>query len=225
MIYKTLDVNDKRFFNEIADVCKEFIPTKLSRIEQIQKKNRLVFLLYLENNQVIRLNFLSKNDLQILELRQKLEESGINISKLLYFKKTEKRGFLVFSEWVTGTELYLFKPNIIEDQVLFSKFGTLVAKMNMITMNNRCVINADLNLTNIIVTAEKELFIVDHGKLRLSTQENREHEICKLLLKRLKYKRRINFFLDEYKKVFDITNILGECEKLEWRWTKNNLQK
>jgi hypothetical protein len=225
MQFTTSKVRDKMFFKQVRAICKEFLPLTLTEIERIHKPtNKNLFILNFGLEKKLRLECISpKKYIAVAELRHLLEDNNINVSKLFsYTHKTNKGALIVISEWIYGEEFHLkLKSKSLSKESrenLFIDYGDLLGKMNSIKVDDLHVLNSDIGLPNIIVTEENKLFIIDHQKLKLVSDARRVSEIVKLVLKRIKLRSRIDYFLIGYGRYFDTKDIIQRCEDHNWLW-------
>lgn len=191
----------KLIFKELHKNIKEIIKLK---------PNRHVYKITLDNNSIIRLD-IDTFSLEINRLQQIALDHGINVPNII---KSDSR--YKISEWIEGVRIL----DVWDTKEVFYKSGELMAKLNLIKdpKTNGYLINTEFSSTNAIWTPAREVYIIDHDKLR--TTENIEIDILSVLLKRIRNKERIEIFLSGYSKYRDTNKIIEELNKRNWQWSK-----
>ena len=103
----------------------------------------------------------------------------------------------------------------------------MLAKLNNIKdpKTNLYITISDLNSTNILWTNKDEIpIIVDVGTIRSLKKEGIDKVVYKTLIKRIKYKNRIDMFLEGYSKYRDISRILKMEKNRNWKYGKKKLK-
>lgn len=136
-------------------------------------------------------------------------QNNIEVPKVIL-----NEGKYKFSEWIEGVILYDVW-NIAE---VFIKSGDLVGRLNLVKdpKTGQFLTNAEFSSTNAVWTPDKKVYIIDHGRMKTST--NPDGSVVQILLKRIREKERINLFLNAYSKYRKIDNIMKLIEKRNWNW-------
>lgn len=166
----------------------------------------------IKNNPPLRLDI--NFPMVITRLQMVATQTDIEIPKVIFVHKKYK-----FSEWIDGV---MIKDawNISE---VFVKSGDLIGRLNLIKdpVTKQFLINSEFSSTNAIWTPDGKVYIVDHG--RMKTSSNPDSSVVQILLKRIRSKERINLFLKAYSKYRNIDNIMKTIEKKNWNWNSSKM--
>lgn len=146
---------------------------------------------------------------EITRLQMVAVENGIEIPKVVLCIGKYK-----FSEWIDG--FMLKEVNNIRE--VYVKFGEVIARLNNVRdpITNKFLENADINSRNAIWTKDKKIYIIDHGKLK--TTSDPDISVCVIILKRISEKERIDAFLEGYSKYRNIDKIVQLSGEQNWNW-------
>ena len=145
----------------------------------------------------------------IMRLQNIAVKNNIEIPKVIFVDGNHK-----FSEWIDGVMLVRVW-NIAE---VFIKSGDLIGRLNLVKdpVSNKFLMNAEFSSTNAVWTKDKKVYIIDHDRLKISSDP--DASVVQILLKRVREKERINLFLKAYSKYRSIDNIIKVIEKRNWNW-------
>lgn len=190
----------KLIFKEFHKTIKEIVKLK---------PNRHIYKIILNDNSIIRLDIGTFTP-EINRLQQIAINHNINIPKIIKSSSRYK-----MSEWILGVRLL----DVWDTREVFYKSGELMAKLNLIidpkTGGN--LTNTEFSSTNAVWTPNKEVYIIDHDKLK--STNNIEIDLMPVLLKRIRNKERIEIFLSGYLKFRDTNKIIEELDKRNWQWS------
>jgi hypothetical protein len=181
------------------------------------------------SKKVIRLDC-SSNYCKWWDIHNFAYKSGINVAKeFLVFN--DDNMYIRICDFILGS--FPDKCDNIEDAYI--KAGEEMAKLNNIMPNLELIKNTNLDITNFrltnsdfsspnsIYTKDKKLFIIDTNTfkiLKLNTGEV-DYSLVNPLLRWIRKKHKINFFLKGYSKFRDPTDIIKICKMFNWKWNPN----
>jgi len=122
---------------------------------------------------------------------------------------------LKISEWIDG-KFYddLYKQEDLQSK-MFLDLGRCVGKLNNITnKRGHCLHNDDITMRNIIWDGSCRMFDLD----RLDYESVPENSMVKILLKRLRYRDFIDWFLEGYSEYRNADKIIDLCASRDWIW-------
>jgi hypothetical protein len=214
--FNNINIIGERFDNLKKTILKE-IGKETKQIIKV-RNNRQIYKILLNTNINIRLDIGSIPEVD--RLQQIAIDNNINIPKIIKIIKIKNK-FYKFSEWIDGDLLY----HVWNTKEVFYKSGELMAKLNLVKdlKTNKYLNNTEFSSTNALWTPDKEIYIIDHGKLR--TTDNIDGSLMPVLLKRIRNKERIEIFLSGYSKYRDTNKIIEELNKRNWQWPNKPLQK
>ncbi len=196
-------------FNYFKNITEKEFNKKVNEVTRI-RLNRSMYLIIFEDGQQVRLDIGFPNNIN--KIQNFLSDKDINIPKIIKVCEIDKQN-CKFSEWIDGTMLY----NVWDLAEVFYKSGELLAKINLIKLENKFVTNAEFSSTNAIWTPDKKVYIIDQGKL--ITTEYPDHYVMMILLKRVRNKERIEEFLRGYSNYRKTDEIRNSIEKKNWEWS------
>ena len=174
---------------------------KICQVNQIK-----TYEIIIKNGASLRLDL--KYPKEITRL-QEIASKTIEVPKVVFID-----GIYKFSEWIDGVMII----EVLNIDDVFVKSGDLVARLNLIKdpKTGKFLTNSEFSGTNAIWTKDKKVYIVDHGRMR--TSSNTDSSVIIILLKRIQTRKRINLFLEGYSKHKDITNIIKGLDARNWKW-------
>jgi hypothetical protein len=204
-----LDIK-KKLFSSIKEIVRERLYEEVIKVDRIcNKKNGKIktYKVSIKNGSSIRLDIKfpdTINRLQTIAFNHDIE-----IPEIILIQQPFK-----FSKWVEG--VMLGKVWNIAD--VFIKSGDLIGRLNKVKdlESGGFLINSEFSSTNAIYTPNKRVYIIDHDRLKTST--NPDDSIVQIVLKRIRERERIMLFLNAYSKHRDINNIMEKIEKRKWNW-------
>ena len=218
---KEIDINERPGLT-IKNMIKKELNKDVLRIFKVMKRNPRVYKVDLNDGTVLRFEImnLAEHNKILLQNTANLYHDGT--PKIIFYKIVGKRIFK-FSEWIHGKLLaevsHLEEVNIKE--------GEMFAKLNNIKdpKTGLFITIGEINNTSMIWTEDRRLVIIDQGTIRALSEAGIDGVVYKNLIKRVKYKKRIDMFLEGYSKHRDISNILKIANKSNWRFGKKKLKK
>jgi tRNA A-37 threonylcarbamoyl transferase component Bud32 len=197
-----------KILTDIKDIVRKRLGKKVFECIGIARKKTIkAFKVSLENNVFLRV------DINYPKERTRLQivanQIDIEIPKVIFVEREYK-----FSEWIDGVML----KDVYNLAEVFIKSGDLMGRFNNIKdpITNKFLTNSEFSTTNAIWTDNKKVYLIDHGKMNVSS--NPDSSIVQILLKRIREKERILLFLDAYSKYRNIESILSAIEKRNWFW-------
>lgn len=217
---KKININQKPAL-AIKNMIKKELNKDVLRIFKVMKRNPRVYRVELNDGTVLRFEVVSLNSLKMINLQNTASLYHDGTPKIIFYKKVGKKIFK-FSEWIHGKLLaevsHLEEVNI--------KAGEMFAKLNNIKdpKTGLFITIGEINNTSMIWTEDKRLVIIDQGTIRALTENKIDGVVYKNLVKRMKYKKRIDMFLQGYSKHRDISNILKIANKRNWTFGKKRVK-
>jgi len=211
-MFKTGEVRGE-LLKYIKDIVQKKLGQTVTKVTKIYTNKELkTYRVDVLNN--LSLRFDAKFDSVVLELQNIAVKNNIEVPKVIFIDKKHK-----FSEWIDGVMLARVW-NIAE---VFVKSGDLIGRLNLVKhpKTGRFLMNSEFSSTNAIWTKDRKVYIVDHDRLKTST--NPDASVVQILLKRIREKERINLFLKSYSKYRSIDNIVRMIESRNWNWDKRKV--
>jgi hypothetical protein len=80
--------------------------------------------------------------------------------------------------------------------------------------------NSDFSGPNVVYTENKNIYMIDTNSFKIHTisNGNLDFTVVKCLLKWIKDKKKINYFLEGYSELRDSSNILKKINEMNWLW-------
>lgn len=154
---------------------------------------------------------------------QRLIQNKISVPKLI-----SQNDFNIEMEKIKGKQLNIYLGNTLnkEKEKILVYFGKIISKIHDLN-----IIHGDLTTSNMIITKEKKLFVIDFGLSFFSDKiEDKAVDIhlLKQALESKHYKiweKAFNLFLEGYKKTKDFDSIMKRLELVELRGRNKKKQK
>ena len=201
----------------IKNMIKEELNKNVLRIVKVIKRNPRVYRVELDDGTVLRFEImnLAEHNKILLQNTANLYHDGT--PKIIFYKIVGERIFK-FSEWIHG-KLIAEVEHLEEVNI---KTGEMFAKLNNIKYpkTGLFITVGEINNTSMIWTEDKRLVIIDQGTIRALSEAGIDGVVYKNLIKRIKYKKRIDMFLEGYSKHRDISGILKMAKENNWTFRK-----
>jgi len=199
----------QKVFDNIKKIIMGRLNKKVTNVYKISNRKGVTktFKIDIENSPSLRLDIRFPGNLN--RLQKVATNHNIEMPKIVFIQDGYK-----FSEWVEGVMLH--KVWDIAD--VFIKSGDLVGRLNKVRdpQTKGFLMNAEFSSTNAIYTNSKKVYIIDHD--RLKTSSNPDASVVQIALKRIREKERILLFLESYSKHRKIDEIMKAIEKRNWNW-------
>jgi hypothetical protein len=191
-----------------------------------------------EGKSVYKLNLLDK-DLRLDIFPKKYKwcliqnfayENGVNVAKEIFINEIDGFNYRI-SEYVDGC--FLDEADDIRD--VYIKSGEQIAKLNLVKPskelmsgfkiinddpNDYGLTNSDFSNRNAIYTEDKKVYQIDTDtfKIKKISNGNLDFTLVKPLIKYIKDRTKIDYFLEGYSKLRDTSKIIELCEQYNWTW-------
>jgi hypothetical protein len=202
-----------KLLEDIKDIVRRNLNKEVSECVGIARRKRIkTFKVSIENDFCLRMDL--KYPEEITRLQIIANQTDIEIPKVIFVEGEYK-----FSEWIDGIML----KDVYDIPEVFIKSGDLMGRLNLLKdpVTQKFLINSEFSSTNAIWTNDRKVYLIDHGRMWISS--NPDTSIVKVLLKRIVEKEKIFLFLEAYSKYRDIQNIIKIMEEKNWKWDEQNL--
>ena len=196
---------------------------KVDSVFRVNRKPK-VHMVELNDGSHLRLDIYKKyKKLKVLkkaQLQKLLYSSGVNVPKVIGIEENVRHKYIwKISEWIEGERI----ENYWDDPTIIEKCGEQIAKINSVKIpkSNDHICLGDFTPLNAIVTSEKKVYIID---LSIYLCKNVNVSVYKTLVTGLKNRKRVEWFLNGYKKIRSTERILKLAEKKNWKWKECILQ-
>ncbi len=208
------EVKGREFFRMKSVIRRYFGIDGVTKILYVVD-GKSVYEAIVDENKSYRLDIYTRNmnSLKKRTTYQKIAyENGVNVPKVLGIQPAPE-GIYKLSDWIKGMRIGL----VWNMPHMFKQAGIEVAKINIIKdpESSQYLGYNDFSKANAIWTPNQELYLID---IEIQPKENVDGNVVKLLLKNLKDRERIKWFLRGYKRVrssYDIEKIL---EEKQYKW-------
>jgi len=157
-------------------------------------------------------------------------ENKINVAREIFI--TEEYGIVYrICDFINGS--FIDKADDVKDAYI--KSGEQIAKLNSVKpseelmnkvglkggdINDYGLTNSDFSSPNAIYDKNKNVYLIDTDSFKVKKISNGELDftLVKPLVKWIKNREKINYFLEGYSKYRDPTNIIKLCESFNWQW-------
>jgi len=199
----------KKLYDKICNLVNEKFNLQVENINSICDENNnkpKAYKISIKNSQSIRLDI--KHQESVTHLQILVNKYDIEIPKILgVFGKYK------FSEWIDGVMLL----RVTDVPEVFIASGEMMARLNLIEIQNKFVSNDEFSLSNAIWTKDKKVYLIDQGRMKLF--ENTDDSIARILMKRIKDKTNIFLFLKGYSKYKNTIHIENILKKYDYKWS------
>lgn len=168
------------------------------------KSNKKVYKTFLEDGEIIRIDLTQPKEISRIQML--VHDSGVKVPKVFV------SGRIKLSEWIDGVDLYFVK-NLPEANI---QLGELLGRLNAVKENDRHVAQGDVGSTNFIWTKDKELYMIDFGRLHLTDYDDAVRRTAAGVCKRVAKNRR-EWVYEGYAKYHNIDQfikLVNECDKI-----------
>ena len=155
---------------------------------------------------------------------------GISVAKEIFRNEKDKIIYRI-CDFIDGCPLD--KADDIKDTYI--KSGQQIARLNYIKpseelmdqvglkggdINDYGLTNSDFSSPNAIYTKDRNVYLIDTDSFQVKQISNGDLDftLVKPLIKWIKNRTKIDYFLEGYSKFRDPVNIIKLCEKLSWTW-------
>ena len=196
----------------VLSAVEKLLNVKIIDLHPIRRKRRrIVYRVTCENNFMVRMDLyagkVAKPEIPVHLLAM---EHQLKIPSILVIFNVGK--FICkISEWIKGTHL---KGKTRRFKDVYLKAGELMGQMHTTEQDGLYLRNADFSPENLVWTG-KELYFVDVSELTLTVKEQLDNETAFILACWIKEWRRVELFLESYKKYRDTANVVKLLELYE----------
>jgi len=214
-----IEISRGREYFRIKSILKRYFDiTDIKTIFYVIE-DKHVYQIILDDDKSFRLDMYEDLEFRGVEYREKkffyhkvAFDNKINVPEPLAYYKTPV-GFYKYSKWIEGKRIGYFW-NLPE---LFRKAGKEIAKIHLIKdpSSDKFLGYNDFSKPNAIWTKDKEIFLVD---VEIQPKKDVDANAVKILLKNIRDKDRIKWFIRGYREYRDPTMIIKELEKKNYKW-------
>jgi len=213
-----IEIRGREFFRIKSILKRYFNVIDIKKILYVIK-GKNVYEIVLSNGESVRLDIVEGITQRVINYHKNKTfyhkiafDSGIKVPELLGSYETPD-SFYKYSKWIKGKRAG-FVWNLPQ---IFKYAGEEIAKINLIKdlKTGYFLGYNDFSKPNAIWTKQEELFLID---IEIQPKRNVDDSVIKMLLKNIKDRDRIKWFLRGYKEYRDTKIIEQELERRNYKW-------